>query len=113
MSELLERMKAALPPGWDDPKLVARRHEAIRRHDFLCQLQAIAAMKKIQYMTPGLYRYPGIPGGQPAEIFLITEDHRLFEAEASRDINDPPGVQECHPSGWWDLEMLWRFRRIA
>ena len=102
MSELLEKMKAAC---WDDPKRAAFLKEANRRHDFLRQLQVNSAMDKIRYMKPGLYRYLGIRGKALPEIFLISENHRLWDSA--------PGGQECSPAGGPDSQMLWRFRRIA
>jgi hypothetical protein len=111
MSELLERMKASFPPGWDDPNRQAHIREWNRRHDFLRQLQSISASKKIQYMSPGLYRYPGVKGKTFREIFLIDENHRLWESHRFWD--DVPGGQEINPAGGLDPDMLWRFRRIA
>jgi hypothetical protein len=103
MNELLERMKAS-QANWT-PESEARRREWGRRHEEFRQRQALAARKKIQYMTPGLYSYPGDFSKTFPHIFVIDENHRLWGAER--------GASEYLPYGGRDPDMLWTFRRLA
>jgi hypothetical protein len=77
-NKLLERMKAAFPHRTPEQEKWFR--EANRRHDFMAHLQVNEMMGKIQYMSPGLYCYTGVPNKARPGIYLIDENHHLWDA---------------------------------